>query len=249
MSPPVIRYNCSMSRWQPNARGRLEQAALELYRERGFDQTTVTEIAERAGLTERTFFRYFADKREVLFWGQDRLCELYVNTIEAAPEAAAPLDAVAAALEAAAPVFRERHALARQRQTVIDATAGLQERELLKRAALASPWPTRCADAACPTLPRASPQKSASSRSRPRSPAGSAHRTSTTWRNSSESPSTSSGSSLRAHDYSASERRAPRHQPGDEWPWQWLLPISGQNRAFSAEAALSPRFARRGQTG
>lgn len=127
-----------MSRWQPNARGRLEQAALELYRERGFDQTTVTEIAERAGLTERTFFRYFADKREVLFWGQDRLCELYVNTIEAAPEAAAPLDAVAAALEAAAPVFRERHALARQRQIVIDATPGLQERELLKRAALAS---------------------------------------------------------------------------------------------------------------
>jgi AcrR family transcriptional regulator len=126
-----------MSRWQPNARGRLEQAALELYRERGFDQTTVTEIAERAGLTERTFFRYFADKREVLFWGQDRLREIYVNTIEAAPEAASPIEMVAAALEAVTPVFRERHALARQRQAVIVANPGLQERELLKRAALA----------------------------------------------------------------------------------------------------------------
>jgi AcrR family transcriptional regulator len=127
-----------MSRWQPNARGRLEQAALELYRERGFDQTTVTEIAERAGLTERTFFRYFADKREVLFWGQENLCELYVHTITSAPDSAAPIDAVAAALEAAAPVFRERYALARQRQAVIAANPGLQERELLKRASLAS---------------------------------------------------------------------------------------------------------------
>jgi AcrR family transcriptional regulator len=127
-----------MSRWQPNARGRLEQAALELYRERGFDQTTVTEIAERAGLTERTFFRYFADKREVLFWGQDRLRELYVRTIEAAPDAAAPIDMVAAALEAAVPVFHERRELARQRQAVVAANPGLQERELIKAASLAA---------------------------------------------------------------------------------------------------------------
>ena len=138
MSVVDIKYNRSMSRWQPNAPGRLEQAALELYRERGFDQTTVTEIAERAGLTERTFFRYFADKREMLFSGQDRLREIYVRTIEAAPETAQPLEAVAAALEAAAPVFHGRHELARQRQMVIDATPGLQERELLKRASLAS---------------------------------------------------------------------------------------------------------------
>jgi AcrR family transcriptional regulator len=127
-----------MSRWEPNARGRLEQAALDLFVERGFDETTVTEIAERAGLTERTFFRYFTDKREVLFWGQDRLRELYVRTIEAAPEAAAPIDMVAAALEAAVPVFHERRKIARQRQAVIVANPGLQERELLKAASLAS---------------------------------------------------------------------------------------------------------------
>jgi AcrR family transcriptional regulator len=127
-----------MSRWEPNARGRLEQAALELYRERGFDQTTVTEIAQKAGLTERTFFRYFADKREMLFAGQDHLRELYVRTIEAAPESAAPIDMVAAALLAAVPVFHERHAFARKRQVVIDATPGLQERELLKRGVLAA---------------------------------------------------------------------------------------------------------------
>jgi AcrR family transcriptional regulator len=132
MSVAVITYNRRMSRWEPNARGRLEQAALVLYRERGFDQTTVAEIAERAGLTERTFFRYYADKREVLFWGQERLREIYVSTIAAAPASTAPIDAVAAALEAATPVFRERHELARQRQAVIAANPELRERELAK---------------------------------------------------------------------------------------------------------------------
>lgn len=127
-----------MSRWEPNARGRLEQAALELYRERGFDQTTVTEIAERAGLTERTFFRYFADKREVLFWGQDHLRELYVHAIAAMPDSATPIDMVAAALEASVPVFHERREIVQKRQAVITANPELQERELLKRAALAS---------------------------------------------------------------------------------------------------------------
>jgi AcrR family transcriptional regulator len=147
---PIIQYNgsdvnsCheggveSMSRWEPNARGRLEQAALDLYQERGFEQTTVTEIAERAGLTERTFFRYFADKREVLFGGQDMLCNIYVSTIKAAPASTTPLDAVVAALEAATPVFRERHELVRQRQAVIAANPELQEREMLKRAVLTS---------------------------------------------------------------------------------------------------------------
>jgi len=127
-----------MSRWEPNARGRLEQAALELYLERGFEQTTVAEIARRAGLTERTFFRHFADKREVLFWGAGALQQLIVSTVAGAPDSAAPIDAVAAALEAAGAALQERRDGARQRQAVIVANAELQERELIKLASLAS---------------------------------------------------------------------------------------------------------------
>ncbi|MEU1787862.1 helix-turn-helix domain-containing protein [Streptomyces sparsogenes] len=127
-----------MSRWEPNARGRLEQAALELYSERGYEQTTVAEIAKRAGLTERTFFRHFADKREVLFAGAGSLEELLVATAAEVPDAAAPIDAVAAALEAAAAAFRERHAHARKRQAVIVANAELRERELIKLASLSA---------------------------------------------------------------------------------------------------------------
>jgi AcrR family transcriptional regulator len=127
-----------MSRWEPNARGRLEQAALELYGERGFEQTTVAEIAARAGLTERTFFRHFADKREVLFWGAGALQEFLVSAVAGAPESATPIDAVAAALESAGSLFQERHGSARQRQRIIAANTELRERELIKLAGLAS---------------------------------------------------------------------------------------------------------------
>ena len=127
-----------MGRWEPNARGRLEQAALELFIERGFEQTTVTEIANRAGLTQRTFFRYFADKREVLFWGQGALQDLLLGAVASAPDSAAPIDAVTAALQAAGAVLQERREYARRRQAVIAANAGLQERELIKLASLAS---------------------------------------------------------------------------------------------------------------
>ncbi|HUZ23347.1 MAG TPA: TetR family transcriptional regulator [Streptosporangiaceae bacterium] len=127
-----------MSRWEPDARGRLEQAALALYGERGFEQTTVAEIAARAGLTERTFFRHFADKREVLFAGAGTLQEFLVSTLASTPDSAAPIDAVAAALEAAGALLQERSEYARQRQAVIAANAELQERELIKLASLAS---------------------------------------------------------------------------------------------------------------
>jgi AcrR family transcriptional regulator len=128
-----------MVRWEPNARGRLEQAALELYNQRGFENTTVAEIAERAGLTERTFFRHFADKREVLFAGAGALQELLVSHVDQAPASLPPIDAITAALvEAATVVFEPRRELARQRQAVIAANAELQERELIKLATLAS---------------------------------------------------------------------------------------------------------------
>jgi AcrR family transcriptional regulator len=127
-----------MSRWEPNARGRLEEAALELYIERGFEQTTVVEIAKRAGLTERTFFRHFADKREVLFGGAGELQGLLVQKVADAPDSLAPIDAVAEALEAVAALFQPRREFSRQRQTVIAANAELQERELIKLASLAA---------------------------------------------------------------------------------------------------------------
>ncbi len=129
----------SVARWEPHARERLERAALALFVERGYDATTVAEIAERAGLTKSTFFRQFADKREVLSGSQDILIELFSGAIAAAPPAATAIDCLASALESAGPVFTpDRHDLAQQRRVVIAANSGLQERELLKRARLAT---------------------------------------------------------------------------------------------------------------
>jgi AcrR family transcriptional regulator len=127
-----------MGRWEPDARGRLERAALELFVERGFEQVTVTEIARRAGLAQRTFFRHFADKREVLFSGASTQQEYLVSAVARAPDAATPIDAVDAALEAAAAELQERGEYARQRQAVIAANPELQERELIKLASLAA---------------------------------------------------------------------------------------------------------------
>ena len=128
-----------MARWEPNARERLERAALALFTEHGFDATTVAEIADRAGLTKSTFFRHFADKREVLFGGQDMLVQLFSEAIRTAPPSATTAECLAAALAAAAVAFtRERQALAPQRRAVIAAHSDLQERELLKRARFAA---------------------------------------------------------------------------------------------------------------
>ncbi|CAI9419460.1 TetR/AcrR family transcriptional regulator [Nocardioides sp. T2.26MG-1] len=132
-----------MGRWEPNARGRLEEAALELYAERGYDQTTVAEIAQRAGLTERTFYRHFTDKREVLFSGGAALEELLVHAIEEAPEGTSAYAAVEAALDQVVAVLRERADVAPRRQAVIESHAELRERELGKLAA----WSTAIATA------------------------------------------------------------------------------------------------------
>jgi AcrR family transcriptional regulator len=136
-----------MARWEPNAQERLTLAALELFVDQGYDATTVAGITERAGLTKRTFFRHFADKREVLFAGQDALLRLFTEKIADAPAAAGPLDAVRAALEAAGEVafVPERREFVRKRQSVVDANDSLRERELLKAAKLTAAM----ADALC----------------------------------------------------------------------------------------------------
>ena len=128
-----------MPRWGPDAGSRLQQAAMQLYARRGFEQTTVAEIAARAGLTERTFFRHFADKREVLFAGSERLEQTIVSAVAAAAPAASPIEAVAAGLTAAGTFFNgERRDYARKRQAVIGANAELRERELIKLSSLTS---------------------------------------------------------------------------------------------------------------
>jgi AcrR family transcriptional regulator len=127
-----------MSRWKPDGQVRLQQAALELYSERGYDQTTVAEIARRAGLTERTFFRYFADKREVLFVGVDWIEEALVEAIDAAPAGTPPIVVIATSLQTVADVMQEGRPWSSRRQAVINAHPELQERELIKLASLAA---------------------------------------------------------------------------------------------------------------
>jgi AcrR family transcriptional regulator len=127
----------TVGRWEPGADDRLREAALRLYVERGFEQTTVAEIAERAGVTARTFFRYFADKREVLFAGSAELAGRLVQAVETAPAGASPMRAVSAALEVAADLVGRDHQHSRTRWQVISANDELRERELIKMASLA----------------------------------------------------------------------------------------------------------------
>lgn len=125
-----------MSRWKPDARGRLEQAAYELFLDRGYEQTTVVDIAARAGLTERTFFRHYADKREVLFGGSAVLQTELLRALDGLPPRLPTIEAVRIAVEAVSSLMHGRRALARERQRIIAVHADLQERELTKRATL-----------------------------------------------------------------------------------------------------------------
>jgi AcrR family transcriptional regulator len=127
-----------MGRWEPDARGRLAQAALTLYAQQGFEQTTAAEIARLAGLTERTFFRHYADKREVLFYGSDSLRDVLVRAVADAPASASAMDAVSAALQATGVLVQENPELARLRNAVVSANAELRERELTKLAEFAA---------------------------------------------------------------------------------------------------------------
>jgi AcrR family transcriptional regulator len=128
-----------MARWEPGARQRMVLAAVDLFTEQGYDDTTVAQIAERAGVTKSTFFRHFADKRELLVAGQEALSRLLTEGIAEAPETASPLEAVAAGLERASsamgPMNRE---LGPRLKAAIAASAELQERDALKSVGLAA---------------------------------------------------------------------------------------------------------------
>jgi AcrR family transcriptional regulator len=128
-----------MARWQPGARERLVLAAVDLFADQGYDATTVAQIADRAGVTKSTFFRYFPDKRELLVAGQETLSLLLSEGIAAAPEGASPLEAVASGLERASstmgPMNRE---LGPRLKAAIAASTELQERDALKTVGLAT---------------------------------------------------------------------------------------------------------------
>lgn len=126
-----------MPRSGREARERLRQAALELYAEQGFERTTTAEIAGRAGVTERTYFRHFADKREVLFDGQGELAGLLEAAIDGAPARWVPLDVLRAACRSLEAVHEERRDYALPRHRLIAVTPALQERERGKLAELA----------------------------------------------------------------------------------------------------------------
>ena len=128
-----------MARWEPNAPYRLVRAAIDLFAEQGYDNTTVTQIATRAGLTKTTFFRHFPDKREVLFAGQETHARLLADGAAAAPDSATPLEAVAAALDALTATFTaEKREFGPRLLAVIASHPELQERATFKRAALAA---------------------------------------------------------------------------------------------------------------
>lgn len=132
-----------MARWQPHAPERLVAAALDLFEERGYEHTTVIDIAERAGLTKSTFFRHFQDKREVLF-GDGTMAARLAEAVAAAPPSAAPLEALAHALAATGTQAfpADRRAFAARRRAVIAANPGLREREALKGLDLTSAMST-----------------------------------------------------------------------------------------------------------
>ena len=128
----------TVSRWAPDARERLETAALDLFAENGYEETTVAQIADRAGLNRATFFRHFADKREVLFGGEDVLAGLFADAIRAASPDATLTECLQAAFAAAeAAMTPQQRAKAAQRVLVVAANSELQERGLLKHARIA----------------------------------------------------------------------------------------------------------------
>ena len=144
-----------MKRSEPEARVRLQQAAVELFRERGYDRVTAAEIAGRAGVTERTFFRHFADKREVLFDGQAVLMDALTAAIADAPAELGPLDTLFQAFCSVTTLLEDNRPFSKPRQEVISATPALHERELSKLEVLSDALALAVRARGVPELPAA----------------------------------------------------------------------------------------------
>ena len=127
-----------MPRWRPDGRERLQRAAVELFRERGYDAVTVAEIAARAGLTKRTFFNHFTDKREVLFAGAADLEAEVLRCLKDADRAASPFDVAIEALGRAGQTLSDFAPYTSLRRGLIDSSTELRERDLMKSASLSS---------------------------------------------------------------------------------------------------------------
>lgn len=128
-----------MARWEPDPRGRLLRAALDLFGEQGFEATTTVQLAERAGLTKATVFRLFADKREILFQGQAASVRTATEAVRTAPDGASALDAVRAALRQLSDEHvPEQQEIGRRIDRLIAASPELTERAAAKRAAIAA---------------------------------------------------------------------------------------------------------------
>ena len=125
-----------MGRTEADARTRLQQAALTLFRDKGYEQTTAAQIAVEAGVTERTFFRYFADKREVLFGGEPVLRAALLDALAAAPAGPGALDMLFHAFRSVEALLENNRAFSAPRQAIIVAHPALRERETAKLAAL-----------------------------------------------------------------------------------------------------------------
>lgn len=123
-----------MARWDPDARGRLERAAIELFAQQGFTETTVPQIAERAGVTTRTFFRHYADKREVLFASEGELATLFAELIDEAPAELSAMPTLERAARGAAELaFEPRREQLREWRDIVSGEPALQERGLSKQ--------------------------------------------------------------------------------------------------------------------
>ena len=114
-------------------------AALDLYATRGYDNTTVGDVAAHAGVTSRTYFRYFPDKREVLFGGADRLRDRIARSLRDAPADMPPLAATLHAMSACEDLFHlHGYEHLRRRDAVIRTSSELQEREAHKLTSIAT---------------------------------------------------------------------------------------------------------------